>query len=87
VIQVSADTWIELEDGIQVRFTQGRYQAGDHWLVPARTLTGDVEWPFTDNGLPALMPPRPAEVHYAPLALVQNGLPVQDLRTTFPPLT
>ena len=84
VIPVSWDTELPLEDGIHVRFTQGRYRAGDHWLVPARTLTGAVEWPLTDDGLPALSPPLPAEAHYAPLALVRNDLPIKDLRVAFP---
>ncbi len=35
--------WIDLEDGIQVSFSEGNYQAGDYWLIPARTATGEVE--------------------------------------------
>ena len=46
-VQVPADNdgYIELEDGVEVRFTGGTYKTGDYWLVPARTATADVDWP------------------------------------------
>jgi hypothetical protein len=37
--------WIELEDGVEVQFSTGRYETGDYWLIPARTATGEIEWP------------------------------------------
>ncbi len=44
--------WIELEDGISIRFeppvkdeAPTEYRTGDYWLIPARVSTGDVEWP------------------------------------------
>src|SRR5437588_7095966 len=62
--------WLNLEDGVQVQFEPGAtYRSGDYWLIPARTATGDVEWPGPpDNPIP--MPPKGVEHHYAPLALV-----------------
>ncbi|HJQ29860.1 MAG TPA: DUF6519 domain-containing protein, partial [Rubrobacter sp.] len=42
---VLTDTGTELEDGIEVSISSGQYRAGDYWLIPARTATGDVEWP------------------------------------------
>src|SRR5207248_676741 len=51
--------WIDLEDGVQVRFEgvrgdghtiPGTYRRGDYWQIPARTITGDVEWPQDNNG-------------------------------------
>jgi hypothetical protein len=37
--------WISLENGIQVRFNKSLvYRTGDYWLVPARSITGQIEW-------------------------------------------
>jgi hypothetical protein len=71
------DGWIDLEDGVQVWFSQvGDYRAGDYWLIPARTATGDVEWPYqpvTDETkgkrIRVALPPRGVRHHYAPLFL------------------
>jgi hypothetical protein len=63
--------WLNLEDGIQVRFEAGRtYVAGDYWLIPARTATGDIQWPRGDN---PMLPPQGITHHYAPLAGVFFG--------------
>jgi hypothetical protein len=60
--------WLNLEDGVQIRFQPGAvYRAGDYWLIPARTATGDVEWPG-EEGQPEARPPHGPEHHYAPLA-------------------
>jgi len=48
------------------------YQTGDYWLVPARTATGDVEWP-KDASEPRLLRPHGVDHHYAPLAYINNG--------------
>ena len=79
------DHWIELEDGVQIRFEprDAVYRTGDYWLVPARVATGDVVWP----GSTFLLPRGPAH-HYAPLAYVSmyNGVPegnVIDARRKF----
>jgi Family of unknown function (DUF6519) len=65
--------WLALEDGIQIQFEladpPNEYRTGDYWLIPARTATGDVEWPHS-MGKPTAMPPRGVEHHYAPLAIV-----------------
>lgn len=48
--------WIELEDGIQVRFGQNEsadtsnfietaYRTGDYWQIPARAANNAIEWP------------------------------------------
>jgi hypothetical protein len=97
---LASGDWQTLEDGIQVRFRLGanaRYRTGDYWLIPARTATGDIEWPRTDDGDPVLLPPRGIEHHYAPLAgiyfgdYVENGVTKTgfhaiDLRRFFPAL-
>jgi uncharacterized protein DUF6519 len=72
------DKWLVLENGIQICFTRPKtgephwYRSGDYWLIPARTATGDVEWPG-DVGKPDPLPPRGVEHHYAPLALISVG--------------
>jgi hypothetical protein len=83
--------WISLENGIQILFhkpTGGQvseYRVGDYWLIPARTATGDVEWPGP-VGSPAALPPHGVVHHYAPLAIitVANGAITDptDLRRT-----
>jgi hypothetical protein len=115
---VKEDTWLELEDGVQVFFSStmpytvqngenladlagtfgttveklrqlnklpvgsdvssgqtikvpanNTYCTGDYWMIPARTVTGDVEWPG-DVDQPEARPPHGIEHHYAPLAVV-----------------
>ena len=87
VVEMSGDedeTWITLEDGVQIQFVAppavaGRagnlpneaslYRTGDYWLIPARVATGDVEWPGP-AGDPRPRPPHGVEHGYAPLGLV-----------------
>jgi hypothetical protein len=71
----SAANWIDLEDGVRVRFHAGatdriQYRTGDYWLIPARVATGDIEWPRTETGA-EFLPPRGIEHHFAPLGRVQ----------------
>ena len=85
--------WLNLEDGVQVQFEPGAtYRQGDYWLIPARTATGDVEWPGPPDN-PTPMPPNGVEHHYAPLAAVVKGkdtadpfFTVIDLRRQIDPL-
>lgn len=82
--------WLDLEDGVQIQFTkltadggkQNRYRTGDYWLIPARTATGDVEWPKEKdadgnllkdgdgNLLPIPKEPDGVAHHHAPLAVI-----------------
>lgn len=87
--------WQELEDGVQVRFADGRYNPGDYWLIPARTAigghTGGVIWPTGEDGAPAPQLADGAPHYLTRLALVrrENGAfrVVDDARPTFPPFT
>jgi hypothetical protein len=94
--------FVDLEEGVQVQFLEGRYNTGDYWLIPARTATGRIEWPHEEvqqNGqvqqTPLPQPPAGIEHHYARLALVvaatvkdkRQLLVVSDCRRLFPPLT
>ena len=75
--------WIDLEDGVQIRFAQGgQYLSGDYWLIPARTATGDVDWPdelgadgkprldADGNPIGAAVEPHGPRHYFAPLLLV-----------------
>jgi hypothetical protein len=86
-VQIKEGSWTDLEDGVQVWFKpSGTYNTGDYWLIPARTLTGDVEWPRDASGTPLMQPPAGIEYHYAPLAYVRDAGDFVDLRQQFVPL-
>jgi hypothetical protein len=78
--------WMELEDGVRVRFEAGSYRSGDFWTIPARVETGDVIWPISD-GQRVDREPEGISYFYAPLAyLGPGGVPQFDLRCLFPTL-
>ncbi len=85
--------WMELENGIQVKFSDGEYRAGDYWLIPARTATGEIEWPpyGIPNNNPIAQPPRGTRHYFCRLALVGSAEGelrlIEDCRKLFPPLT
>jgi hypothetical protein len=94
----TANGWAELEDGVRVQFAAGQtYRSGDYWLIPARTATGDVDWPseFTNEGkelkdsdgnrIGAALPPHGPVHYYAPLAS-WNGVEWHDCRHILKPL-
>lgn len=68
------DIWLPLENGIMIQFEPGHnYRRGDYWLIPARTVTGDIEWPEEPEGasqklVPSSLRPHGVTHHYAPLA-------------------
>jgi photosystem II stability/assembly factor-like uncharacterized protein len=85
------DGWIPLEGGIEVQFSDGDYRTGGYWLIPARTATGDIEWPpFQAGANPIPQPPLGIEHHYCRLALIQfdgqNLQVLSDCRHIFCPL-
>ncbi|RYY34381.1 MAG: hypothetical protein EOP46_13610 [Sphingobacteriaceae bacterium] len=91
-VAAATNTWINLEDGVQVKFTGGTYKPSDYWLIPGRTATGEVEWP--PYNVPNLNPieqlPTGTQHKYAKLALLKvNGSAsvLQDCRNLFPALT
>ncbi|GAA2431365.1 DUF6519 domain-containing protein [Streptomyces macrosporus] len=86
-VRIEEGRWLPLEDGVEVHFEPGgTYRPGDHWLIPARTVTGEVEWPVNAARRPLLRAPAGIRFHYAPLAWVMGeGVP-SDLRLSFGPL-
>lgn len=94
VIPVREGRWIDLEDGVQIRFEPGgNYKTGDYWLIPARTATRDVLWPKetdADGQLqPKALPPNGIAHHYAPLqriSVIDGGTVIlngDDCRCSF----
>ncbi|MFI5101932.1 MAG: DUF6519 domain-containing protein [Terriglobales bacterium] len=109
---IQESRWLTLEDGVQIQFQPAdpvnpanppvnRYITGDYWLIPARTASGDVEWPkVTDaqgnpetdtngNIIPVALPPHGITHYYAPLAVISvdaNGVSVPtNCRSSFSP--
>lgn len=91
VLPVEEGKWIDLEQGVQVRFEAGGfYRTGDYWLIPGRTAnadtqSGQIEWPYTEP-----QPPHGIQHHYCPLAvLTWNGTAFTstDCRCVFSPMT
>jgi Family of unknown function (DUF6519) len=87
-MRLAEGEWLPLEDGVEVYFPAGDfdYETGDHWLVPARTATGDVEWPTDAAHRPLLADPSGIVTYYAPLAWITGPGAQVDLRLSFPPL-
>src|SRR5262249_25263734 len=63
-------TWLNLESGVQVQFGGATHSTGDYWMIPARTLTADVDWPV-QGGNPVAQLPRGIRRHYCRLAVLQ----------------
>ena len=82
--------WLDLEDGVQIEFSVGSYVAGDYWTIPARTITGKVEWPQVAND-PVPEKRHGINHHYCPLALLKpvdgTTWTATDCRPLFPKLT
>jgi hypothetical protein len=89
-VPLNVNSWLDLENGIQVRFAAGQFQSGDYWLIPARTATGQIEWPPCGSDGAPFQPPQRSNVSRAPLACVHflnQQFAVEDCRRLFPPLT
>lgn len=86
----TAAGWQEMaQDGIELKFAPGRYRTGDHWLIPARTVTANIEW-RQDNGQAAFLPPAGVLRAFARLALLEFRAgawkTLGDCRPLFPSL-
>jgi Family of unknown function (DUF6519) len=84
--------WHALENGIRVQFSaELAFRPGDHWLIPARTATGTLEWPPCGSNGADLQPAQYTRIHRAPLACLHLGanrqITVDDCRDLFSPLT
>lgn len=91
-VTVTDDGWVELENGVQVSFpvAGGTYRRHDYWLVPARSVLADVDWPRDSGGGPLPLPPAGIHHDLGRLAIVSRtgaGVSVTDCRDRFPALT
>ena len=105
-IPLSPGSPIDLENGIQVTFDPqppgpglrpiGTYQSGDYWTIPARTATGQIEWPPCGSDEKLAQHPTSIQVYRAPLACIHyapptdanpSGTTVDECRQKFSPLT
>jgi hypothetical protein len=90
-VVIQEGTPIDLESGVQVTFHAGRnYLTGDYWLVPGRTVTGDVDWPKDSSSNPQFRLAQGVGHHFCPLAIV-NFTPavwsvLSECRSFFAPL-
>ena len=83
--------WIPLEDGVEVQFDAGgQYEIGDYWLIPARAITRNVDWPVDQDGNPSFEQRHGIKHHYSRLAILQlqaSGWRLDhDCRRIFSPL-
>lgn len=95
--EVTADGWIRLEHGIEVRIGDGSLRPGDFWLIPARTAalpgTADqqLDWPVDGSGTYLAQRPHGVAHHHARLGLVERSgdtwTVLDDCRPRFAPLT
>jgi hypothetical protein len=104
---IQENVWLDLENGVEIFFESSlnqpfSYRTGDYWLIPARTVTADVEWPrlrdangnplLDSNGstIPLSKPPDGIIHHYAPLAVVVavagEELQINPCIQRFPPM-
>jgi Family of unknown function (DUF6519) len=91
-VPLAVSTPLTLENGIEVTFRPGTYQAGDYWTAPARTASGQIDWPPCGSSGDLFQPPHSALVYNAPLACIhwdpkQQNAVVEDCRRFFLPLT
>lgn len=90
-VPIQSGAWVDLEDGVQVNFSNGAFSPGDYWLIPARTLTADVEWPVDGSGNPVQQSPKGIRRHFCRVAVVQLTGTTWSVTApclpTFPPLT
>jgi hypothetical protein len=85
----SLDGWMDLEDGIQIKFERGSHRSGDYWTIPARVETGQIIWPPDPDNRDTGAPRNPEGITYlyAPLAYIHApGQTPIDMRCIFPPL-
>ncbi len=84
-------SWIDLEDGVQIKISSGEYRTGDYWLIPARTATADIEWPTDSDGDPIPQLPQGIDHNYCRLAVLRFAggawTSITDCRPIFPPVT
>jgi hypothetical protein len=96
-LPVGPEAWQGMERGVEVRFPAlgadgepAQFRAGDHWLIPARAMLGDLLWPRevgADGGAEAaFLPPHGPRRAAAPLATLDARGEPAEARNLFRPL-
>jgi hypothetical protein len=91
-VSLQPGTQIGLENGISVQFSaDGWYDPGDHWLIPARTATGNIEWPPCDSDGATYQWPHRTAIERTGIACIHvaagtRSFTVEDCRQIFLPL-
>ena len=85
---------IQLEGGLRVSFDapgDNQYRTGDYWLIPARAITKDIEWPRDAAGEALFQSSHGEPALYSRLAFVHllGGVwnLIADARIRFPTLS
>lgn len=91
-IQIVPKTWMQIENGVQVQFTDGHYAPRAWWLIPARTTTADIEWPPFQVPNTEPIPQSPSGVvrdfcRIGSIVSEEGAWTFGDCRKFFPPLT
>ena len=88
------ENWVELESGVEIRFDVDParlYSTGDFWVIPARAISRNIEWPCDTAAGTPLAIASPAAPDYARLAIVQRDSAIwtvlADLRPIVPALS
>jgi hypothetical protein len=80
-----SEGWIELENGIEVKFElpkDAQFQTGDYWLIPTRMDDSKpIEWEQDKLGNPLSKEPFGIKHHYAALAISNHS---KDAEAIFP---
>lgn len=93
---VATGAFVDLESGVQVEFAPGEFRTGDYWMIPARSLSGTVQWPQSvpdaQGATEPLFEPRHGIAHhFRALAVLRRAAGawsvVHDCRLRFPSLT
>lgn len=91
-VLLTPGSWQTLENGIQINFGTGTYQSGDYWTIPARSASGQIDWPPCGGNGNLFQSPTSVTVFNAPLACIhwdstQNQWNIESCRRIFSPLT
>ena len=70
VIKLNAKKWIDIDHcGLEVNFSDGFYNSGDYWLIPARTSTSTEDSQFYFK-MDTEEDPGGIKHHYTKLAII-----------------
>lgn len=90
VLPLTEGAWIELEDGVQIRFEPGGlYANGDYWTIPARVAgNGVLDWPLETgaDGKPAAAAVAAGGQHHQAVLGLTNSDGYNECCCRFPSL-